>query len=94
MGKPMGIMVDDRGRVTLPQELRDALGLRPGEEVHVERTPRGVLLRRATTREEFIERLEGCVDTRRKGGGDPLRVKEIWGAFHDHDLTPTSGSTT
>jgi AbrB family looped-hinge helix DNA binding protein len=82
----MGIVVDDRGRVTLPQELRDALGLHPGQEVHVELTEGGLLMRRATTPEEFIERLEGCVDSRRTGRRkDPLKVKDMWGAFHDHD---------
>lgn len=86
MGKQVGITVDDRGRVTLPQDLRDALGLRPGQEVHVERTERGVLLRKATSPEEFIERLEGCVASRRtKVRLDPLRVKDMWGPFHDHD---------
>lgn len=86
MGNVMGIVVDDRGRVTLPQELREALGLAPGQEVHVERTERGLLLRKATTVEEFIERLEGCVDgTKANARLDPLRVKEMWGPFHDHD---------
>jgi AbrB family looped-hinge helix DNA binding protein len=86
MGNGMGITVDDRGRVTLPQELRDALGLVPGQEVHVERTERGLLLRKATTVEEFIERLEGCVDgAKTRPRLDPLRVKEMWGPFHDHD---------
>lgn len=86
MGIPMGIIVDDRGRVTLPQDLREAVGLRPGQQVHVERTERGLLLRRASTPEDLVAHLEGCVDTRRaKRRADPLRVKEMWGAFHDHD---------
>lgn len=86
MGKPMGIMVDERGRITLPQDLREELGIRPGHEVRVERTERGILVRRASTREEFIEALEGCFDSRKTGVPvDPLKAKEIWGAFHDHD---------
>ena len=82
----MGITVDDRGRITLPQELRDELGIRPGQEVEVERTERGILLRTHATPEEFIERLEGCFDSRKTGIPlDPLKAKDIWGAFHDHD---------
>ena len=86
MGTRMGIVVDDRGRITLPQEVRDSLGLQPGQEVHVEVSERGLLLRRATTRDEFIERLEGCVDSARTGRrDDPLKVKDMWGPGHDHD---------
>jgi AbrB family looped-hinge helix DNA binding protein len=82
----MGSTVDDRGRITLPQELRDALGIRPGQDVRVERTERGILVRRASTPQEFIEQLEGCFDSRKTGKAvDPLKAKEMWGAFHDHD---------
>jgi AbrB family looped-hinge helix DNA binding protein len=85
MGEPVGTTVDDRGRITLPQEMREAFGIRPGQEVRLDRTDRGILVRRATTPEEFIEQLEGCFDSSRSGTSDPLKAKDIWGAFHDHD---------
>ena len=87
MGIFVGTIVDDRGRITLPQEMRDALGLQPGKEVRVERVENGIVIRRAISKEEFIEKLEGCVDSSKVAGKriDPLKIKDIWGAFHDHD---------
>lgn len=86
MGDVVGTIVDDRGRVTLPQDLRDAMGIRPGQEVRVERTERGILVRKASTPDEFRAALEGCFDSRRTGiPVDPLKAKDIWGAAHDHD---------
>ena len=87
MGNEMGIVVDERGRVTLPQDIREAAGLTPGREVRIERTPDGVLLRPALSKEEIVAKLEGAADSSKVPGKriDPLRLKEIWGAFHDHD---------
>ncbi len=49
-----------KGQVTVPKEFRDALGLRPGDEVEFVPEPGGVKLMRARRRrkgEEVVERL-------------------------------------
>jgi AbrB family looped-hinge helix DNA binding protein len=39
-----------RGRVTLPKAVREQLGWRPGDQLSLEDTDRGVLIRRASDR--------------------------------------------
>lgn len=77
--------IDERGRITLPLKLREALGLRPGQEVRIERNESGILLRHAITKEKFLEELEGCITEANQAEKiSPLKLKEIWGAGHAH----------
>ena len=39
--------VSKKGQITIPKEIRDELGLTPGEEVEFHQTDRGFVLRRA-----------------------------------------------
>lgn len=43
------LTITDRGVVTLPAKLRQALGLKPNDQVIAETTPEGLLLRPAVT---------------------------------------------
>lgn len=43
------VTLNDRGVVTIPAALRRALGLEPGQELIVEETPEGILLRPAVS---------------------------------------------
>jgi len=45
-----------KGQVTIPRRLREKYGLQPDCEVAFEATEHGVLIRRATSREEEIDR--------------------------------------
>lgn len=87
MGKKMGkIIIDERGRVTLPGTLREEAGLYPGKEVSVEKTEKGILIKPVTTKEFFIQSLEGCITEKNQAEKlNPLELKKIWGAFHAHD---------
>lgn len=53
--------VDEKGRVTLPKELRDALGIEPGSRVRIERRGEEISIRPAVSRTGAIEALEGCI---------------------------------
>ena len=55
--------VTRKGQVTLPREVRQALGIEAGAEVDFELRPDGVLLRRTVPREAF-ERWRGYLRTR------------------------------
>ena len=55
--------VTRKGQVTLPREVRQALGIEAGAEVDFELRPDGVSLRRTVPRESF-ERWRGYLKTR------------------------------
>lgn len=77
----MGITImDERGRITIPQSEREKMGLRPGDRLRLEVTEEGIRIRRALSREEFMRILEGCITKENAAGKgiDPLRIKEIW----------------
>lgn len=78
----MTTTVDERGRILLPKDMRDAHGLTPGSPVIVESEPDGVRLRAALPKEEALRRLEGAInaETRKPGAKpiDPLETKRIW----------------
>jgi len=82
----MGIQVgttriDDRGRVTLPQELRDELALAPGDVVTVEKAADGVVLRRVRSKKELWQRLRGVITAKTAVGKlDPMELKRLFRA--------------
>ena len=75
----MGITrIDERGRVTLPQELRDELALSPGDPVLLEKTEAGILVRRTRSKKEVFQRLRGIVTARNAVGKvDPMELKRV-----------------
>ena len=77
MGKTMGkIEIDDRGRITIPREDREAAGLQAGDRVCVRASKGRLTLEKAVDLKTFIAELRGCITV--KGDLDPLRLKEIW----------------
>jgi len=76
----LSAVLDEEGRVKLPREVLDELGLRPGQELLVELRGREILLRPVVSPEEFISELRGCV---RGSKVRPEELKHIWGARRD-----------
>ena len=82
MGDKMGLTsLDDRGRVVIPKELREKLGLRPDQRFLVEVRGDEIVLKPALDVEKFIAELKGCV---RGSRIRPHELKEIWGVKHAH----------
>ena len=74
--------IDEKGRITLPKELRDRLGLDPGEEVVVELEDGSIRVRPHIAREGARNQLRGCIneDTRKRPVEriDPTDLKRVW----------------
>jgi len=77
MGNILEVTVDDGGRVLIPKEIRDRLGLGPGTEARLEVEGDRLIITPSVPPERFIKQMEGCI-TEGEPTFDPVRLKEIW----------------
>lgn len=71
----MGITsIEERGRVLIPKEVREKLGLRGGEKIRVEEENGNVIIRPLKDSGE-LEQLKGCV---KESEIEPLELKKMW----------------
>lgn len=49
----MKVSLDDKGRITIPLELRQKLGLRPGQEINLSIINKHLLLRKSLSVDDF-----------------------------------------
>ncbi len=79
MGITMGqVEIDNRGRITIPKEERERLGLTPGKKVLIREKDGALIIKRFISPEKFISELKGCI-TIEDHKIDPLKLKEMWG---------------
>lgn len=69
--------ISSKGQLTVPKDVRDRLGLRPGTTVEFEITEGGVLLRKGHKGRRPADRVRGILERRR--GTDEL-IDEMRGA--------------
>jgi AbrB family looped-hinge helix DNA binding protein len=71
------VSVDDKGRVLIPKEARDRVGLKAGGQARLKIENERIIIMPPISPEEFIEGMEGCI---REGTPaiDPLKLKKIW----------------
>lgn len=74
--------IDDRGRVTIPREIRRTLDLKKDQNLTVELRNKEIVLKPGLQMEEFMSQLRGCVKGSRL---KPTELKEIWGITHGHN---------
>ncbi|MEM0235594.1 AbrB/MazE/SpoVT family DNA-binding domain-containing protein [Thermofilum sp.] len=69
--------VDDKGRVLIPKEVRDKVGLKAGGKARMKVENEKIIIMPPISPEEFIEEMEGCI---KEGTSkiSPLKLKEIW----------------
>lgn len=74
------VEVDDKGRVLIPGAIRKELGLEEGQRLRVEVAGGKVVLSRALTMDEALDRLEGAISRHRQGPPrtDPRKLKDLW----------------
>lgn len=74
-------VIDERGRIVIPNEIRAELKLRPEQKLRVSTKGTELLLSPEISADEFISGLKGCVH------GSKIRpedLKAIWGVSHPH----------
>jgi AbrB family looped-hinge helix DNA binding protein len=71
------VTVDNKGRVLIPKEVRDKVGLRPGGKARLKIEKENIVIMPPISPEEFIKEMEGCI---REGNPtiDPLKLKKMW----------------
>ena len=71
------VTVDNKGRVLIPKEIRDKIGLRVGGKARLKIEKENINIMPPISPEEFIKEMEGCI---REGTPtiDPLKLKKMW----------------
>ena len=76
----METVVDEKGRIVIPQRLRERMGLREGAKIKLAVEKGKIRVVKPISSAKFIREMEGCV----KEGSpipkiDPLKLKRLWG---------------
>ena len=70
-------IIDEKGRIQIPERIREELSLKSGEEFEIRTVGEKITLLPFISPEEFIERMEGKI----KSGNvtvSPEEIKSIW----------------
>lgn len=82
MGTNMGeAVIDERGRIVIPNEIRVELKLRPEQKLRIATKGKELVLSPEVDAEEFVSQLKGCVHGSKV---KPEDLKAIWGVKHPH----------
>jgi AbrB family looped-hinge helix DNA binding protein len=71
------VTVDNKGRVLIPKELRDKVGLQAGGKARLKIEKENIIIMPPISPEEFIKEMEGCI-TEGTPTIDPLKLKKMW----------------
>lgn len=74
MGTSDDRRVDEKGRVTIPRAIREALQIGPGEEVAVALEDGRVVIQPRIDRERVVEALAGCIDEDSRAADAPTEA--------------------
>ncbi|VVS98203.1 AbrB family transcriptional regulator [Sphingomonas sp. EC-HK361] len=70
--------ISAKGQVVIPKDVRDALGLKPGQALDVTQTAGGVLLRPVTQKSgRSFEEITDSIRARIKYDGPPVSIEEM-----------------
>jgi AbrB family looped-hinge helix DNA binding protein len=71
------VIVDNKGRILIPKEVRDKVGLQAGGKARLKIEKEKIIIMPPISPEDFINEMEGCI----KEGTpsiNPLELKKIW----------------
>ena len=75
-------MLDERGRIVIPSEVRSKMHLRPEQKLRVSAKGREIILTPEVDAADFVSQLKGCVRGSKVRAED---LKTLWGVDHPHD---------
>jgi AbrB family looped-hinge helix DNA binding protein len=81
LGMSVKVKIDERGRVTIPTEVRESLGIGRNAELILEKRESELVLSKPLSADEFIEQAHSFMEDVKASKVaivEPLRVKEIW----------------
>ncbi len=71
-------LVDKRGRITLPVEIRESLSIAPGDAVMFELSGATIVIRRVMSKKEMFSKLKGCITERNQvERSAPMSLKRV-----------------
>ncbi len=71
------VVVDAKGRILIPKETRDKIGLKVGGKARLKVEAEKIVIMPPISPEEFMKEMEGCI-TEGKPTIDPLDLKKMW----------------
>jgi AbrB family looped-hinge helix DNA binding protein len=71
------VTLDSKGRILIPKEVRDKVGLRIGGKARLKVNDDTIIIVAPVSPEEFIKEMEGCIK-QGKPSIAPLELKKIW----------------
>ncbi|MBN2336649.1 AbrB/MazE/SpoVT family DNA-binding domain-containing protein [Candidatus Bathyarchaeota archaeon] len=71
------VVVDSKGRILIPKELRDKVGLKPGSGARLEEKDGRIIITPPLSPQAFIREMEGFI-SEGEPTDDPLKAKRIW----------------
>ena len=74
--------VDEKGRITIPQAIRESLQIDPGEAVAIEVEDGRIVIRPNISRADLVKTLDGCISEATRAADaddlDPRDLKADW----------------
>ncbi|NMX21905.1 hypothetical protein C5S30_05640 [ANME-1 cluster archaeon GoMg4] len=77
----MKAKLDEESRVVIPRNIRDELGIKPKDEVVLEKVEDKVVISKSLSPEEFLEEAHSLAEDIRRTKIreiNPLKIKEMW----------------
>ena len=85
--------VDSKGRIVLPQEVRERLGITPGAEVDVREEGGKAIVEPEDSPDEILERMEQLVEQAASDGGETTPLSEgVAPVAHKHRAAVRRGA--
>ncbi|MFX1516683.1 MAG: AbrB/MazE/SpoVT family DNA-binding domain-containing protein [Promethearchaeota archaeon] len=74
----MKVSIDEKGRITIPQELRKKLGLTAGVELNLSIIKDFILIKKALSAKEFEKLSDNISESLRQETDSPIKIEKLF----------------